>query len=169
MSVSDVVRHSANRVMFEEYPVVGFNYRMTDIQAAVGLVQLTRLTEIIDERRRRADRYGQLLAQLDGLQAPVDPPHGTTNYQSYVVRLAPWFAPHRNALLARLAAEGISARRGIMAAHTEPAYTGHPHVDLPVTEEVSAGSLILPLFHGLTDADQDRVVEALGRGLHEYR
>jgi len=169
MSVSAADREASGGAMIEQYLEVGFNFRMTDIQAAVGLVQLTRLAATVAERRDRADRYGRLLAQVDGVQAPVDPPHGTTNYQSYVVRLAPWFAPHRNALLARLAAAGISARRGIMAAHTEPAYSAHPHGDLSVTEEITAGSLILPLFHGLTDAEQDRVVDELGRGLHEYR
>lgn len=89
-----------------------------------------------------------------------DPEYGTTNYQSYWV-LLPEEAPSRNDILTALATEGISARRGIMAAHLEPAYAGHPHRELPVTEHLTARSLILPLHHELTSVEQKRVVEAL--------
>jgi dTDP-4-amino-4,6-dideoxygalactose transaminase len=163
MSVSAADREAGGGALIEQYLEVGFNYRMTDIQAAVGLVQLTRLEVVVAERRRLAACYSELLAGIEGLHTPADPAYGTSNYQSYVIRLGPQIAAERNAVLAALAADGISARRGIMAAHLEPAYAGHPHPDLPVTEEVTARSLILPLWHGLTDSDQGRVVESLRR------
>ena len=164
MSVSAADRAATGSTVPEQYLEVGFNYRMTDIQAAVGIVQLSRLQSIVDERRRIADRYRALLADVPEVALPGDPRHGTTNYQSYVVRLMD-SALSRNNVLDALAADGISARRGIMAAHLEPAYEGHRHADLPVTEWLTANSLILPLFHGMTDAEQDRVVDALRRAV----
>ena len=166
MSVSAADREASKGAVIEQYLEVGFNYRMTDIQAAVGLVQLTRLETVVAERRRLAARYTELLAGIDGLHTPADPAHGTSNFQSYVIRLGPEVAAERNAVLAALAADGISARRGIMAAHLEPAYAGHPHADLSVTEEVTARSLILPVWHGLSAEDQDRVADSLRRAIN---
>ena len=91
----------------------------------------------------------------------ADPEYGTTNFQSFWVALPEDFPVTRNELLQRLASAGISARRGIMAAHLELAYAGHPHVDLPVTERLSASSVILPLFHQLTRDEQDQVISAM--------
>jgi dTDP-4-amino-4,6-dideoxygalactose transaminase len=91
----------------------------------------------------------------------TDPGWGTTNYQSFWVELEPGFPVERDDLLERLAHAGISARRGIMASHLEPAYAGHPHAALPVTERLTAHSLILPLHHELTAEDQDRVVDVI--------
>ena len=71
------------------------------------------------------------------------------------------FPVPRDELLRRLAEAGVSARRGIMAAHLEPAYVGHSHAPLPVTERLTASSLILPLFHELTEDEQDLVVSVI--------
>jgi perosamine synthetase len=161
MSVSAADRHAGGGVVLEEYLETAFNYRMTDIQAAVGLVQLGRLDAIIARRRELAARYHSLLARIPGLRAVSDPAHGTTNYQSFWVELPPDCPVDRNEVLNRLAAKGISARRGIMASHLEPAYAGHPHVPLPVTERLTSRTLILPLFHELTESEQDQVVDAL--------
>jgi perosamine synthetase len=161
MNVSASARHGAAATTIEQYLETGFNFRMTDIQAAVGLVQLAKLDEMISRRRALADRYGALLAGLDGVQLPRDPEWGTTNYQSYCL-LLPGDAPlSRNDVMAKLHEEGISSRRGIMASHLEPAYAEHPHAPLPVTERLTADTVILPLFHQMTESDQDRVVEAL--------
>ncbi|TVT10632.1 DegT/DnrJ/EryC1/StrS family aminotransferase [Amycolatopsis bartoniae] len=165
MSVSAADRHTAGKVVIEEYLETGFNYRMTDIQAAVGLVQLTRLESIVAQRRELAARYHELLDGVPGLRAVRDPAHGTTNYQAFWVLLDDDVPVGRNELLAQLATEGISARRGIMAAHLEPAYAGHPHVPLPVTEKLSTRSLILPLHHELTAADQQRIAGLLTRAV----
>ncbi|WP_424183353.1 DegT/DnrJ/EryC1/StrS family aminotransferase [Actinokineospora sp. G85] len=163
MNVSAADRHAAGGAVIESYVETAFNYRMTDIQAAMGLVQLRRLDGIVAQRRELAARYHELLAPT-GLRAVTDPAHGTTNYQSFWVAL-PEGAPAQAEVLAALAADGVSARRGIMAAHLEPAYAGHPHPPLPVTEELATRSLILPLHHELTDADQRTVVDSLVRAL----
>jgi len=161
MNISAADRHASSGPVFEHYLEVGFNYRMTDIQAAVGLVQLGRLDELIGRRRLLAARYHELLDGVPGLRAVRDPDHGQGNYQSFWVLLDEEFPGGRDAALERLAARGISARRGIMAAHLEPAYQDTKHVDLPVTERLTRDSLILPLFHTMTAAQQERVVAAL--------
>ncbi|MFZ5850098.1 MAG: DegT/DnrJ/EryC1/StrS family aminotransferase [Actinomycetota bacterium] len=161
MDLSAAARHASRTPVLESYLETGFNYRMTDVQAAIGLVQLGRLAAIVERRRELAARYTAALADVPGLTPVADPPYGRTTYQSYWVLLAEDFPLARNALLARLAEQGISARRGIMAAHREPAYAGHPHVPLPVTERITAASLILPLYHEMTEAEQGRVVAAL--------
>jgi dTDP-4-amino-4,6-dideoxygalactose transaminase len=158
MNVSASTRHLSRQPVLESYLETGFNYRMTDIQAAVGLVQLGRLDAIVARRRALAARYQSLLAGVRGVQPVTDPPYGTTSYQSFWVALTAEFPVARTDMLSLLAQRGVSARRGIMAAHLEPAYAGHPHAPLPVTEWLTARSLILPLFHTMTEAEQDRVV-----------
>jgi perosamine synthetase len=162
-TASAAARHSSSKVVIEEYREIGFNYRMTDLQAAVGLVQLDRLGAVIARRRALASRYQEALRDLPGLTTVVDPPHGTSNFQSFWVRLDVTFPIGRNELLASLLDDGISARRGIMAAHLEPAYAGHARTALPNTEVLTASTLILPLFHEMSEDDQDRVVASLWR------
>ncbi|MET8702383.1 DegT/DnrJ/EryC1/StrS family aminotransferase [Kitasatospora sp. NPDC004723] len=165
MSVSAADRHAAagGASLLETYDEIGFNHRMTDIQAAVGLVQLGKLPAMVARRRELAARYRELLAGT-GLRLVEDPAHGTTNYQSCWV-LPPDGAPERAELLARLAGAGVSARRGIMAAHLEAPYKGAARVPLPATELLTRRSLILPLYHALTEEQQDRVVAALRAAL----
>ena len=161
MNASAAQRHASNKPVLEAYLEVGYNYRMTDVQAAIGLVQLQKLDAMIARRRELAARYDALLQGVLGLTPVRDPAHGTSNFQSYWVQLDEAFPVGRDDLLAALAEAGVSARRGIMASHLEPAYTGHPSAPLPVTERISRDSLILPLFHTMTEAQQDRVVAAL--------
>ncbi|SDY61148.1 perosamine synthetase [Amycolatopsis xylanica] len=166
MSVSAADRHAAaGKAIVEQYLETGFNYRMTDIQAAIGLVQLRKLPALVEQRRALAARYHELLAKVPGVRAVRDPAYGTTNFQAFWVLLDDDVPVERNDVLTRLAAEGISARRGIMASHLEPAYAGHPHVALPSTERLTNRSLILPLHHELTDADQVRIVDVLAAAL----
>ncbi|MFD8306412.1 DegT/DnrJ/EryC1/StrS family aminotransferase [Streptomyces sp. NPDC059690] len=161
MNASAADRHASDKPVLESYLEVGFNYRMTDIQAAVGLVQLGKLDTMITRRRELAARYDALLHDVPGLTPVRDPEHGQSNFQSYWVLLEQDFPVDRDDLLAALAAAGVSARRGIMAAHLEPAYADHPSAPLPVTERLTRDSLILPLFHTMTEAQQDRVVAVL--------
>jgi len=161
MNASAAERHASNKPVLESYLEVGFNYRMTDVQAAIGLVQLGKLDTMIARRRELAARYDDLLRDVPGLTPVRDPAHGQSNFQSYWVLLAEDFPVGRDDLLAALAEAGVSARRGIMASHLEPAYADHPAVPLPATERISRDSLILPLFHTMTEAQQDRVVGAL--------
>ncbi|MEU5878048.1 DegT/DnrJ/EryC1/StrS family aminotransferase [Spirillospora sp. NPDC047279] len=157
MNVSAADRHGSARVVIEEYEETGFNYRMTDMQAALGLVQLTRLDAIVARRRELAERYRRLFADLPGFVCVNDPGHGTTNYQSFWIMLPDDHPVGRDDLLQGLLDAGISARRGIMAAHREPAYAGTA-ADLPVTDRFTTRSLILPMFHEMTAGQQERVV-----------
>ena len=162
MNISAAARHAERQPVIERYLEVGYNYRMTDVQAAIGLVQLRRLGDIVARRRQLAARYQRLLGQIPGLRMIADPEYGTTNFQSFWVALPAEFPVARNELLQRLASAGISARRGIMAAHQEPAYAGYRGAaDLPVTERLSSSSVILPLFHQLTRDEQDQVISAM--------
>ncbi len=161
MNVSAADRHASAQPVLEAYLETAYNYRMTDIQAAVGLVQLGRLAGLVAQRRALAARYQELLAGIDGLVPVRDPAYGQTNYQSFWVLLEPSFGTGRDEVLAELAARGVSARRGIMAAHLEPAYADVTPGPLPVTERLTRDSLILPLHHALTEDDQDHIVGVL--------
>jgi len=160
MSVPDTVRHGAAQVIFESYPQVGYNYRMTDIQAAVGREQLKRLPGIIATRRRIAARYGKLLAGIDGLVLPTEPDWARTNWQSYAVRLPD--GCDQRAVMQKMLDDGIGTRRGIMCSHREEAYRGAPlpHA-LPQSERAQDRSILLPLYPQMTDAEQDQVVASL--------
>lgn len=163
MSISAADRHTSLLAPVEAYDEIGFNYRMTDVQAAIGLVQLGRLDEMVARRRQLAARYSEGLAGLDGMRPVEDPLFGSSNFQSYWAEVSEPFPLARDALLAALAEAGISARRGIMAAHRQSAYAFPDTGDaaLPVTDRLTDRTLILPLHHGLDDADIDRVVAVI--------
>jgi dTDP-4-amino-4,6-dideoxygalactose transaminase len=163
MSVSAADRHGSVLAPPEEYDEIGFNYRMTDLQAAIGLVQLERLPAMVDRRRSLADGYAKAIAEIEGLRLVADPPWGTSNYQSCWLEVGESFPVDRDGLLAHLADADISARRGIMAAHRQPAYRDRDTGDqpLPVTERLNDSTLILPLFHEMSESEQARVVDAL--------
>ena len=160
MSVPDTVRHGSNQIIFESYPTVGFNYRMTDIQAAIGREQLKRLTQIITERRRLAARYASMLKSIPELTTPWEPPHVRSNWQSYCVRL-PDHCDQLRVMQAMLD-EQISSRRAVMCAHREPAYHDLPlTMALPNSEDVQDRCILLPIFPGMSADQQDRVVDVL--------
>ena len=174
MSVPDTVRHKTNKVIFESYPELGYNYRMTDIQAAVGREQLKRLPEIVARRRQQADRYRSLLSNIPGLGLPEEPEWARSNWQSFCVRL-PASCDQQQVMQTMLDA-GVSTRRGVMCAHREIAYGDGTWscgiasecncppgtcACLRESEKAQDNAIILPLFHQMTDADQDAVVAAL--------
>jgi perosamine synthetase len=161
MDVSAADRHVSRKPVIERYLELGFNFRMTDVQAAIGLVQLGKLSQLIARRRTLAQRYQRMLVGIPGIRTASDPDYGTTNYQSFWVLLPDDFPVSRDELMRRLAEVGVSARRGIMAAHLEPAYTGVAHRPLPVSEHLTTRSLILPLFHDMTESEQDLVVSVI--------
>jgi dTDP-4-amino-4,6-dideoxygalactose transaminase len=159
--------------MFESYPELGFNYRLTDIQAAIGREQLKRLPEAIAQRRKLAARYRELLADVPGLVLPTEPDWARTNWQSYCVRL-PRKSDQRHVMQAMLD-DGIATRRGIMCAHLEPSYSdaaswrcaqveckpGGSCPNLTESELAQREGLILPLFSQMTDDQQQQVAFAL--------
>ncbi|WP_227878641.1 DegT/DnrJ/EryC1/StrS family aminotransferase [Arthrobacter dokdonensis] len=163
MSASAADRHSSLLAPQEEYSEIGFNFRMTDMQAAVGIVQLGRLAEAVRRRREIVARYTEGLAGVPGLRLSRDPDHGTSNFQSFWLEVLPEFGSGREDVLLHLANLGISARRGIMASHRQPAYSGLDTgtADLSVTERLTDNTLILPVYHQLTNHEQDRVIDAV--------
>jgi perosamine synthetase len=162
MSVPDTVRHGANRVIFESYGQLGYNYRMTDIQAAVGREQLKRLPQIVAARRALADRYRSLLASIPGLELPREPGWARSNWQSFCVRLPD--GCDQRAVMQTMLDAGVSTRRGIMCSHREPAYGDLPlRASLARSEFAQDRSIILPLYPEMTAAEQDLVQAALAQ------
>jgi perosamine synthetase len=159
MDLSDLARHGSSEVIFESYPERGFNARMTDLQAALGLTQLAALDDILAERRAIAERYTAALAGHPHLEAPVDPPYAQRTWQSYPVRVRRSSPVSRTELMQRLLDDGIATRRGVMAIHHEAPYSAP--VLLPHTERAAEDTLMLPLFCGITEAEQDYVVARL--------
>ena len=159
MSLSDYARHGAAPTVFEEYPEVGYNYRITDIQAAVGLAQLDRLDDLLAKRRRIADVYTAAFNQHAYLAPPYVPEGIEPNWQSYQVTLRDGAPIGRNALMDRLWGAGIPTRRGVMASHLEAPYAPLA-VRLPQTEKVAGSTLQLPMHAGLT---QDQQAMILGK------
>ncbi|MGJ0391063.1 DegT/DnrJ/EryC1/StrS family aminotransferase [Microbacterium sp. CGR1] len=162
MSVSAADRHQSVLPPEEEYSEVGYNFRMTDLQAAVGLVQLGRLPAIVARRREIASRYQDAIAEIPGLRAVTDPSYGTGNYQSFWVEVEDGYPTDREGLLEALALADISARRGIMASHRQPPYRELAADSvLPITERLNDRTLILPVYHSLSAEDQERVIAVL--------
>jgi perosamine synthetase len=175
MSVPDTVRHDSQQVVIESYEELSYNYRMTDIQAAVGREQLKRLPEMLQRRRALAQRYCELLANVPGITPPTEPQWARSNWQSYCVRLADGLEQRQ--IMQTMLDAGIATRRGVMCSHREPAYAREPwscgsgdgrcrcsggHCErLIESERAQDHTIILPLYHQMTEADQDRVVAAL--------
>lgn len=161
MSISDKARHGATSVMFEEYPVPGFNYRMTDVQAAMGREQLKRLPGILERRRELAARYTE---RLRGVTPPHQPGWARSNWQSYAITL-PEDQDQRRVMQAMLD-DGISTRRGVMCSHREAACADLPQRhSLAASEQAQDRAIILPLYPQMTDAEQDRVIASLLQAL----
>lgn len=160
MDQSALARHAARDVVVEHYPERGWNTRMTDLQAAVGLRQLEVLDTVLAERRRLADRYSASLAGVPWIETPYEPPYAARTWQSYPVRVGAGAQLDALGLMRALLRDGIATRRGVMAIHLEQAYAS-PAVHLPHTEAAARDVVLLPLFPGLSDEAQDYVVERL--------
>lgn len=164
MSVSDVTRHHARQIVTETYDEAGFNFRMTDVQASIGIAQLDKLGGFLDRRRFLAQRYTKALAQVPWLVTPHVPLNCRHNYQSYMVRVIDSVIAERDTIMQRLLERNISTRRGIMAIHRERPYrTAWWDKVLPQTCLASAAGIILPLYHEMTEETQDYVIETLAK------
>lgn len=160
MNIPDTVRHGSPQILFEDYVLVGFNYRMTDIQAAVGRKQLAKLSSIVARRRALASRYAELLGNIEGLSVPFEPEWARSNWQSYCVRLPTRL--DQKAVMQRLLDQGIATRRGIMCSHREQPYAGEKRRhDLRQSELAQDHSILLPIYAQMTEDDQVRVAETL--------
>jgi dTDP-4-amino-4,6-dideoxygalactose transaminase len=167
MTIPDTVRHGSKQVIFESYDEIGYNYRMTDLQAAIGRVQIGRLPEIIAARRRLGALYTSLLARTEGLRPPLEPSWARSNWQSYCVTLPP--RADQLTIMQMLLDRGISTRRGVMNAHREPAYRGrgaHRSAgSLWRSEWAQDNTLMLPLFVQMTEDDVRYVASELEQAL----
>ena len=164
MSVNDLQRHQAATVVTEEYLELGYNYRLTDLQAALGLAQLRRLAGILQRRRALAARYDLELAHHPKLELFREPEDSRWNQQTYLVRLRDATAATRDRVMQKLLDSGIATRRGIMSIHREPCYVNEYGVQhFPESERASDQCLCLPLYPQMTAAEQDYVLEHLLR------
>jgi dTDP-4-amino-4,6-dideoxygalactose transaminase len=163
MSVPDTVRHGSSQVIYESYPEIGYNYRMTDMQAAVGREQLKRLPEIVARRRQLAAAYTKLLRDIPGVETPSEPSWARSNWQSYCIRLPHWVG-QRSAMQALLD-RGVSTRRGVMNIHLEEAYaapdTHRLGTSLQNSVAAQNGTIILPLYAQMMDAELLAVVDTI--------
>ena len=144
-----------------EHDRLGWNYRMDDLSAAVGLAQVERLDEILGKRTAVADRYSALLAGLPGVTLPSVVEGDVRSWFVYTVLLEP--GVDRNAVIGLLAARGIASKPYLPSIHLQPLYRarGHRPGEFPISEAVSARALALPFFGNLTQEQQERVVAAL--------
>lgn len=164
MSVSDFERHAATKVIVETYPEIGYNYRMTDIQAAMGIAQIEKLPFIIEKRRAIAEFYNRELSRIPCIKVPKVPDYAYHNYQSYWVEILDSSPVSRDSLMDRLLEKGIATRRGIMAIHMEPCYKGVSRFPLPNSERITKNTLLLPLYVTMTTEEQSLVVNTI-RGI----
>jgi len=165
MNIPDTVRHHSDKVMFESYTEPAYNYRLTDLQAAVGRPQLRRLPEIVKERRRLADRYKAALEKSSLVSPPNERATGRSNWQSYPLTIKPGAKLSQVEILQALMDSGVAAKRGIMNSHQEPAYADASRwgkgSDLTVSERARDNTILIPLFHGMTEAEQDHVIQTI--------
>ena len=161
-SVSEEVRHRSPKPHeLPEFDDCGFNYRMTDLQGAVGLEQVNKLKQFVRERAEWAEWYRQELTGLNWLHCPAEPQHGNHSWQAFVTYIDPAKSPvPRNELMDRLRSRGIATRPGTHAVHKLGAYR-HYQANCPVASECAAQTMALPLHNKMTSDDYERVVGEL--------
>lgn len=168
MAISDLKRHNSKKIIHESYPEIGFNYRMTDIQAAIGIEQLKKLPKFLDARSRIANRYTEAFRKSDVIIPPFVPKDIVPNWQSYIIRLKKNEKITRDELMQKLLDDGIATRRGVMAAHLEPAYKNiFGKINLPITERLTEETISLPIYVNMKKNEQDYVIKTIIRYAEE--
>jgi dTDP-4-amino-4,6-dideoxygalactose transaminase len=176
MGTSDLTRHKKTNVVFETYDKLGYNYRLTDIQAAIGLVQLKKLDLIVKKRRELASLYYKFLENIPSIILPLENIDSKTNHQSFCIRFANSYCTKK--IMQKLLDFGISSRRGILCAHLEEAYKYQPwtwcgknkgeKVNLQHSQNARDQSIILPLFHSLEKENVEFICEKLTSIIKNY-
>jgi perosamine synthetase len=162
MSVNDRERHEAGKLIFEDHIVLGYNYRMTDIQAAIGLRQLEKLDHLIEERRKIALKYIEELKDIDCIELPEEKTGYFSNYQSFSIYLKESAPVSRNEIMQKLLEAGISSRRGVLTAHRETSYLdNYKDLKLPVSEDACDRSFMIPLFIPMDSEDIEHVISTI--------
>lgn len=161
-SISDLARHGSESVIIESYPEAGYNFRMSDLHAALGLAQMERLESFIERRRRLAAVYNDAFARIEGIAAPLAREGYFHTYQSYCIVLTEAAGVERDSTMNRLKERGVTTRRGCMAVHLEPyAVRLCGQKSLPISEHLERNSITLPLFPSMTADEQAQVIEAV--------
>ncbi|HKQ35270.1 MAG TPA: DegT/DnrJ/EryC1/StrS family aminotransferase [Nitrospiraceae bacterium] len=165
-SVSEEERHRGPRpYLLPEFDLLGFNYRMTDLQGAVGLVQLKKLDQFIDERARMAAHYSSALADIKWLRAPEEPKQGRHAWQAFVTYVDPKTSPRpRNEIMESLQQQGISTRPGTHAVHMLGYYRkrfGFKPDDFPGARDCDQNSMAIPLHNRMTEDDVTHLVKTI--------
>lgn len=160
MAVNDRVRHESNKVIITDHIELGYNYRLTDVQAAIGIKQLEKLDWIVNERRKIGHYYTSALAHISSIRLPRETEGYFFNYQSYSIYLKPECSIDRNELMQKMLEQGIATRSGVMTTHRETAYVEYCNgLMLPVSEDACDRSIILPLYVPMDSNDLDKVVQ----------
>jgi len=164
MSVNDLQRHKSKTIVSESYPILGYNYRLTDVQASIGLGQLRRLESILARRREIAARYDAAFSKAHGIGIFAEPPGCRWNQQTYIIRLAGSKAQARDRFMQSLLTDGIATRRGIMSIHREAPYIErYGRLSFPASEDASDQCVCLPLYTQMSDAEIQAVIEGVRR------
>jgi dTDP-4-amino-4,6-dideoxygalactose transaminase len=162
MSVNDRTRHESSKIIFEDHLEVGYNYRLTDIQASVGIQQLEKIDWIVGKRRKIASKYHKAFKQIPFLQLPLEKKGYSSNYQSYSIYLKDDCPVSRNEIMQKMLDAGISTRRGVMTTHRQTAYKEEcAGLSLPVSEKACDRSIILPLYVPMKNEDIEKVIFTL--------
>lgn len=165
-SVSEEQRHHGPKpYILPDFNLLGFNYRMTDLQGAIGIEQLAKMDEFINERGKWAQYYNEKLADIKWLGLPSEPDHGNHGWQSFVTYCDPETAPApRNELMEKLQEKGIATRPGTHAVHMLNLYQkkfGLCPDDYPVARDCNDNSMAIPLHNRMTKEDYDYIIETL--------
>lgn len=164
MSVNDLQRHRSKTIVTESYPIFGYNYRMTDVQAAIGIAQLDRLDALLKKRREIAQTYDRAFESVSGLEIYRAPSNQVWNQQTYLIRLSGANAERRDAFMQRMLDDGIATRRGIMSIHREACYVERfGQMSYPQSESASDQCVCLPLYTQMTATEVDQVIDAVRR------
>lgn len=157
MDISDLKRHQSKSILIEKYPIVGYNFRLTDIQASIGIEQLKKLPAMIRRRRAIARYYQKEFSRIPWLKVPSEPGYCRTNWQSFPVRIAKNSQWTRDKIMAYLLHYGISVRPGIMNAHEEFPYMSRVW-NLPQSSNARRQTILLPMYHLLTKRKLAKIV-----------
>jgi perosamine synthetase len=162
-SVSDLDRHKAKGLILQKYYDSGYNYRLTDMQAAMGIVQLTKIDAMLEQRKNQAEYYNEHLAEISDLQLPFVPEYATPAWSSYCIKINPKSKKTVPEVLQTLAAANISARFGIQPLHQEPYFENQNYrdEDFPVSCAIADQTFFVPIYPGMTAQQQQYIVETL--------
>ena len=165
-SISEEQRHKGPKpYILPDFNMIGFNYRMTDLQGSVGIVQLPKLDSLIDERAKWASYYRRELADVSWLVLPEEPANGRHGWQSFVTYVDPECAPFpRNDIMEKLQEKGISTRPGTHAVHMLTVYKEMYNIqedDFPGAKDCNNNTMAIPLHNRMVEEDYDYVVKMI--------